>query len=264
MTSIHDVDFDTYCGRLGNLYVRNGLCPPFGLYHAAQGWMARGIPLSHCVDVIEGYLTGYSRSCSSGSGDRDFAWLSELIETKWYGQSFARPPQPAPKQSRHRDSLDDEYGAEPNQRSGRAAGFAARPPIPISKPGDFESDLIALRQKTVGAVSPARYSPSAERISRQQGSASRLSGQALAPSQTKIATAVAWLSAELAAGERVAAEVEAEARSAGIASRTYDRARHRLGVTSRRIGFGRGAKYMMALPVIHQTPREGAYDAGVI
>jgi hypothetical protein len=265
MTSIDDIDFDTYCGRIGNLYVRNGLSPPFGLYHAAQGWMARGIPLSHCVDVIEGYLKGYGRCYSSGSGDRDFAWLSELIETKWYDQSFARPPQPAAKQSRHHDWLEDEYGAvEQNQRPGRAAAFTAGPPNPAPKPDSFAPDGIALRQKTVGAVSLARYPPFAERISRQQGSASRLSAQALAPGPTKIATAVAWLRAELADGERVAAEVEAKARSVGVASRTFDRARDRLGVISRRIGFGRGAKYVMFLPVIHETPCEEANDAGAI
>jgi putative transposase len=31
MTSIDDVDLDTYCGRVGNLYGRYGLCPPFEL-----------------------------------------------------------------------------------------------------------------------------------------------------------------------------------------------------------------------------------------
>ncbi len=34
MTFIDDVDLDTYCGRVGNLYVRHGLCPPFTLRHA--------------------------------------------------------------------------------------------------------------------------------------------------------------------------------------------------------------------------------------
>jgi GH15 family glucan-1,4-alpha-glucosidase len=52
------------------------------------------------------------------------------------------------------------------------------------------------------------------------------------------------------------------ARYIGIAPRTYDRARKRLGITSRRIGFGRWAKYMIALPVVHGTPSEGANMAG--
>jgi len=63
-----------------------------------------------------------------------------------------------------------------------------------------------------------------------------------------------FFNVELAAGEKVAAEVEAKARSVGIAARTYDRARQRLGIMSRRVGFGRKAKYLMALPVVHATP----------
>jgi hypothetical protein len=35
MTSIEYVDLDTYCGRVGNLYVRHGLCPPFMLRQIA-------------------------------------------------------------------------------------------------------------------------------------------------------------------------------------------------------------------------------------
>jgi hypothetical protein len=70
------------------------------------------------------------------------------------------------------------------------------------------------------------------------------------------------LRTELAAGEQAAAEVEAKALCAGISPRTYDRARKRLGVTSRRIGFGRWAKYMIALPGLHGTPSEGANMAG--
>lgn len=78
----------------------------------------------------------------------------------------------------------------------------------------------------------------------------------------KIDIAVAWLRTVLTAGERAAAEVEAEALCAGIAPRTYDRARKRLGVTSRRVGFGRWAKYMIVLPVVDGTPIEGANMAG--
>jgi hypothetical protein len=43
-TSIDDVDLGTYCGRIGNLYTRHGLSPPFALYHAAQNWIASEIP----------------------------------------------------------------------------------------------------------------------------------------------------------------------------------------------------------------------------
>jgi len=257
MSAICDVDLATFCGRIGNLYGRYGLSPPFALYGAAQGWMARDIPLSHCVDVIERYLTDYGRSCPSGSGDRNFAWLNSLIQTTWYERSFAKPPGPVPQQSRH-DNWSDNYGSEePNQRSRRGADLTAAPKLD-SKHDSFEPDHVGLRQK----VAKNTKSASPQQTQRPQRSASGSFGRTLAPSPKKIDIAAAWLRAELASGERAAAEVEANALCAGIAPRTYDRARQRLGVTSRRIGFGRWAKYMIALPVVDGTPSKGANMAG--
>jgi hypothetical protein len=88
MISIDEVDLATFCGRIGNLYGRYGLCPPFALHAAAQGWMAREIPLSHCVDVIEQFLSRHAGSCYSGSGDWNFAWLNSLIQTSWHERSL--------------------------------------------------------------------------------------------------------------------------------------------------------------------------------
>ena len=262
MSAIYDVDIDlaTFCGRIGNLYGRHGLCPPFALHAAAQGWMARDIPLSHCVDVIGRYLDDYARSHYSGSGDRNFAWLNTLISTTWYDRSFATPPRPTPKHTRHHDWLDEHGVEEPNQRPGRAAAFTAGPHISVSKQDSCEPGRVGLRQKATRARDTRSASP-------QQGpqpprSAPKSFGQELAASPKKIDLAVALLRSELASGERPAAEVEAKALCIGIAPRTYDRARQRLGVTSRRIGFGRWAKYMIALPVVHGTPSEGANMAG--
>jgi hypothetical protein len=263
MPLIEDQDFATYCGRIGNLFSRHGRCPPFRLHDAARGWMAREIPLWHCIDVIERYLAGYGRSCPSGSGDHDFVWLSGLIETSWHDRSFAKPPRPTPKHSHHHDWLD-EYGVEePSQRPGRRATFGAAPKLD-SKHDSFEPDRAAVRQRTAGAVSPVggTRSISPQKIHPERNT-SNSSGPMPAPSRKKIDTAVDWLRAELATGERPAAEVEANALCAGIAPRTYDRARKCLGVTSRRIGFGRWARYMIALPTVHGTPREGVNKVGV-
>jgi hypothetical protein len=244
-------------GRIGNLYTRHGLCPPFGLYDAARGWIARDIPLSHCVDVIGRFLSRHAGSCYSGSGDWNFAWLNSLIQTTWYERSFARPPGPAPQQSRH-DNWSDNYGSEePNQRSRRGADLTAAPKLD-SKHDSFEPDHVGLRQK----VAKNTKSASPQQTHRPQRSVSRSSGQTLAPSPKKIDIAAAWLRTLLASGERPAAEVEAKALCIGISPRTYDRARKRLGVTSRRIGFGRWAKYMIALPGLHGTPSEGANMTG--
>src|SRR5258708_7723037 len=118
MSAICDVDLATFCGRIGNLYGRHGLCPPFALHAAAQGWMAREIPLSHCVDVIEQFLSRHAGSCYSGSGDWNFAWLNSLIHTSWYERSFVTPPRPTPKHARHDDWLD-EHGAGERGGGGR-------------------------------------------------------------------------------------------------------------------------------------------------
>jgi hypothetical protein len=266
MSAIYDVDVDlaTFCGRIGNLYGRYGLSPPFALHDAVQGWMARDIPLSHCIDVIERYLGRHARSHYSGSGDRNFAWLNSLIQTTWYDRSSATPPRPTPKHTHHHDWLDEHGAEELNQRADLRTPLTARRPNRNSKPDSFESDRIALRKKAAGAFSPARDAKptSPQHVHQPHGSASKPSGQMPGPSPKKIDVAVAWLRAELASGERAAAEVEANALCVGIAPWTYDRARKRLGVTSRRIGFGRWAKYMIALPVVDGTPSEGANMAG--
>ncbi len=53
---------------------------------------------------------------------------------------------------------------------------------------------------------------------------------------------------ELSDGPRPASEVKAAAAEVGIAERTLDRARHRVGVVSRKAGFGKGAAYLWELP----------------
>ncbi len=190
MSAIQDVDIDlaTFCGRIGNLYGRHGLCPPFALHAAAQGWMAREIPLSHCVDVIEHFLSRHAGSCYSGSGDWNFVWLNSLIQTSWHERSFARPPRPGPKQSRH-DNWSDNYGSEePNQRPGRREAVTVRPPNSVSKPASFEPDRSTFRQKTAGAISPARDAKSAspQGIHQPPRSAPKSFGQELAASPKKI------------------------------------------------------------------------------
>src|SRR6266478_875516 len=151
MSAICDVDLATFCGRIGNLYGRYGLCPPFALHAAAQGWMAREIPLSHCVDVIEQFLSRHAGSCYSGSGDWNFAWLNSLIQTSWYERSFVTPPRPTPKHARDDDWLDEHGAEELNERPGRRAAFTAGPPNSVSKPASCEPGRVGLRQKATRA-----------------------------------------------------------------------------------------------------------------
>ncbi len=251
MSAMCDIDLSTFCGRIGRIYGRYGLCPPFALHDAARAWMATGVPLSHCVEVIERYLSRHAGSCYSGSGDWNFAWLNSLIHASWHERSFARPPRPTPQQASHCEWLDEHGAGEASRPAGPTIRYSAQPP--------------ELNPRSAGgALSRATRPKStfADQISSLARSGSRSPGNDYVPNPKKIDTAVAWLRTELASGERMSTVVEAKARSVGIAPRTFDRARERLGIKSRRVGFGRSAKYIMILPVCHATPNALSSDAG--
>jgi hypothetical protein len=59
----------------------------------------------------------------------------------------------------------------------------------------------------------------------------------------------------LADGPLSAGNVKRAAATAGVAERTLQRARHALGVTARRQGFGRGAVYVWTMPA--HPPQDG-------
>ena len=77
------LDLGTFCGRVGNLYVKHGLSPPFELRNTAAAWLADGIELSHCLDVVEQHLRDHAASCRSGSGDRLLSWLDKRVRHSW-------------------------------------------------------------------------------------------------------------------------------------------------------------------------------------
>src|SRR5215813_4029116 len=89
MTFIDDVDLHHYCGRVGNLYGRYGLSPPFELRRVAADWKASGIALSHVVAVIDRHLTDHRRRYYSGSGDALFSWVDETIRKIWREQHIS-------------------------------------------------------------------------------------------------------------------------------------------------------------------------------
>jgi hypothetical protein len=69
----------------------------------------------------------------------------------------------------------------------------------------------------------------------------------------KLAEAMSFLRDELQ-GEVAAAVVEVHARKAGIAIKTLKRARAKLGIVSRRDGFGPRGKFYLSLPWDHSGP----------
>ena len=77
------LDLGTFCARGGNLYGKHGLSPPFELRATAAAWLADGIELSHCLDVVEQHLRDHAASCRSGSGDRLLSWLDKRVRHSW-------------------------------------------------------------------------------------------------------------------------------------------------------------------------------------
>jgi hypothetical protein len=227
MSAIHDIDLSTFCGRIGNLYVRSGLSPPITLYDAARGWMARDIPLSHCIDVIEDYLSRHGRSCSSGSGDRNFAWLNSLIQTSWYEQQVSPPQARATPSMKQRMADRDWVDRQP---SSDHEVDPRRTPIGQEAPVASRSDVLGRR--TADQAAPHSVKSFDQKRTQPK----------------RIDHAIAFLRRELAEGEVAATLLEEEAKARGVSPRTLDRARARLNVRSRRTGFAKSGKSWLSLP----------------
>jgi hypothetical protein len=72
--------------RLGNLYVRRGLSPPFNLYKAVRHWS--GLSQDEIVEVVEKHFADH-RVRYSGSGDGYF-WMVEAAIRK--AMELKHPP----------------------------------------------------------------------------------------------------------------------------------------------------------------------------
>jgi hypothetical protein len=64
------VDFDAFRGRIGNLYGKKNLCPPFELTRYAQGWWIDGIEPAHCIEQVRRHLEQCSHQYRCGSSDK--------------------------------------------------------------------------------------------------------------------------------------------------------------------------------------------------
>src|SRR5258708_29790230 len=139
MISIDDVDLDTYCGRVGNLYVRHGLCPPFALRRIASDWKVSGIALSHIVAVIDRHLTDHRNRYYSGSGDALFTWLDEFIRNTWYERQVsppqAKPNRPTTQRTADHEGIDPQNPSDASGQNHRSArGTSDRAPTRIATP----------------------------------------------------------------------------------------------------------------------------------
>jgi hypothetical protein len=227
MTLISAFDLDTYCGRIGNLYGRFRLCPPFELRRIAADWMANGIAISHIVAVIDRHLTEHRRRYYSGSGDALFSWVDEIIRKTWREQHFSPPwalaTRPTMQRFPDRDWVDrqpsSDHEIDPRRNpTGQEAPVASRSDVPRRCTADR-----AVRH-SAKSIGQKRKQPK------------------------RIDQAIAFLRRELADGEVASTRLEEEAKASGISLRTLDRARARLQVSSRRTGFAKEGKCWLSLP----------------
>jgi hypothetical protein len=231
MSAIRDVEVSAFCGRIGRVYSQHRLCPPFLLRHAVAGWITRGIPLSHCLEVIERYLSRNAGNCYSGSGDWNFAWLNSLIQTSWHEQQVS-PPTAQSKRSKMQRVADPCMDRQPG---GNHEVDAGRSP--------------ANRGAPVGNPSDAPGCGRADQSPPQSAKRQKRSGL------NRIDHAIAFLRRELADGEVAAALLEEKAKASGLSLRTLDRARARLNVTCRRTGFAKTGKSWLSLPTAPKRRR---------
>lgn len=227
MTSIEDVNLDTYCGRIGNLYGRHGLCPPFALRHIAADWKASGIAISHIVAVIDRHLTDHRSRYYSGSGDALFGWLDELVRKTWY-EHHVSPPQAKPSRPTMQRIAEREW-------------------VDRQPSADHEVDRMGsstCREAPVGNWSDA---PGCGRTNEAPPPSRKFIVQKRKQPK-RIDQAIAFLRRELADGEVAAALLEERAKASGISLRTLDRARARLKVISRRTGFAKDGKCWLSVP----------------
>jgi hypothetical protein len=226
MTFIDEVDLDIYCGRVGNLYVRHGLCPPFALRDVAADWKAIGIAIAHIVAVIDCHLTDHRRRYHNGSGDALFGWLAEHVRRTWEEKKLASP-------WTHSDRATVPRTADRESTEGQPSA-------------DHESDL---RRRPSAREAPLVNQSDASGCGRAH-QAPQQSAQSIGQKRTglkRIDQAIAFLRRELADGEVAATHLEEKAKANGISPRTLDRARTRLNVTCRRTGFAKSGKSWLSL-----------------
>jgi hypothetical protein len=90
------IDLHEFVGRIGCLYGRHRLCPPFAIREVAAGWLSDGITPEHCLAVVDGFLREHAPSRRSGSLDGLLPYLDKLIRFEWNRAQQTRRADKAP------------------------------------------------------------------------------------------------------------------------------------------------------------------------
>ena len=199
MISIDNADLDTYCGRIGNLYGRYRLSPPFELRRIAADWKANGIALSHIVAVIDRHLTDHRRRYNSGSGDALFSWLDEFIRKTWHEQHLSPPQAEVSRPTMKRIAAGEWIDRQPS--------------------ADHEVDA---RRSATGREAPVGNwsgAPACGRADQAPPQSTKSIGHKQKQPK-RIDQAIAFLRRELANGEVAATRLEEKAKANGIAENT--------------------------------------------
>jgi hypothetical protein len=105
-----DVELAELVGRIGALYGKRGLSPPYHLRAAARHWL--GISHDEIVAVIENHFADHRRLYTLDSGDSYFHMIEAAIRKAWEAK---HPP---------RDHVEDEP-ARPRRKRGVRQVYAA-------------------------------------------------------------------------------------------------------------------------------------------
>src|SRR5882762_3787277 len=97
-----DVELAELVGRVGNLYTRRGLSPPFALRDAAREW--RGLSQDEIIAVLEKHFRDYRHLYIAGAGDQHFhmvrSAISKALEAKHPSRDHADDELERPRRKR--------------------------------------------------------------------------------------------------------------------------------------------------------------------
>jgi hypothetical protein len=222
-----DDDLGMLCGRIGTVYRKHRLSPPFSLRQIATEWQAQGIAVSHIVAVIDRHLSDYRRRYYSGSGDALFSWVDEIIRKTWREQHFSPPWGQATRPTMERMADREWADRQPN---------ADHEVDPKRRPTGQEAPVAGRSDAPGCGTTDQAPPPSAKSIGKKRTGLKRIDH------------AIAFLRRELADG--------------GLSLRTLDRARAQLNVACRRTGFAKTGKSWLSLSTAPKRRRLGRQNRG--
>jgi hypothetical protein len=130
---IQSHDLPEFLGRVGCLYGKSNLCPPFLLEEFAEAWFLEGISFRHCLDQIGSYLAQHSGRHRCGSGDGSLSFVDHAIRKSWSDKH--RPQRAKPERTdryfqRLEEVVTDHEPCGPIPSPNFSAPVARKPPPP--------------------------------------------------------------------------------------------------------------------------------------